>query len=252
VAHSAARHGTKDSTWASGAPGVLMTRKPDFSYAASVHRAHHVAMPCAVVGLLLLACGASKDAAEQVESAQRADSSPVQVEKAQVEPPCARADGYLHVLDYHEPPAGFESGHDLVQDVLPLDPRLVFRIDGEPVLEDGSLGVSATLTNPSEERVELDVITGGVSGLSSLPFTLQFVPPLRARAGLGQESFSAPEVYPGPIRWTLPPRSELRLTASVCVARYELTPGQTIGIRWALQTASEPMPQGTLEVTVPQ
>jgi hypothetical protein len=219
-------------------------------------------MRCAAVGLLLLSCGASKDAAKQVESAQRADSSPVQVEETTAdeatieertaEPPCARSDGYLHILDYHEPPAGFESGLDLVQDVLPLDPRLVFRIDGEPVLEDGSLGVSATLSNPSEERVELDVITGGVSGLSSLPFTLQIVPPLRARAGLGQESFGAPEVYPGPIRWTLPPRSELRLTASVCVARYELTPGDTIGIRWALQTASEPMPQGTLEVTVPR
>jgi hypothetical protein len=141
---------------------------------------------------------------------------------------------------------------ELVDEPLPLDERFDFRIVGEPTFDEGRLRVSAILANPTDEPLDLDVVTGGVAGLSSLPFTLRLDPPPRSRPGLGQDTFAAPEVYPGTVRWRLPPKSELRLSAYECVARHDLSPGTRLRIHYALETASEPKPRGMLEAIVPE
>jgi hypothetical protein len=206
--------------------------------------------------LVLLGCRGAEESARagtSVEAKTPARAADPRRESTVEETPgCARADGYLRALELAEPPAGFRAGAELVDEPLALDERLEFRIVGEPTFDEGRLRVSAILANPTEEPIDLDVVTGGVAGLSSLPFTLRLDPPPRSHPGLGQESFTAPEVYPGVIRWTLPAKSELHLSAYECVARHDLSPGTRLRIHYALETASEPKPRGTLEARVPE
>jgi hypothetical protein len=207
--------------------------------------------------LLLLGCrgaeeSARADASAEAKAPARAADPTRETTVAEETPGCARADGYLRALELAEPPAGFRVGDDLVDEPLALDDRLEFRIVGEPTFDEGRLRVAAVLANPTNEPIDLDVVTGGVAGLSSLPFTLRLDPPPRSHPGLGQESFTAPEVYPGVVRWTIPASSELHLSAYECVARHDLSPGTRLRIHYALQTASEPKPRGTLEARVPE
>jgi hypothetical protein len=217
-----------------------------------------------VLGLVLLLCGCrgesepAEPSAEPTpktaaEPAPGTTTEPAQeiASPAREEPACARPGGFVASLELEEAPPGFVAGQDIVDEKLALDPRIELRIAGEPTFDAGLLRVGAVLANPTDEAVELDVITGGVPGLSSLPFTLRLDPPPRPRPGLGPQSFRGPEVYPGATRWRLPPASELRMFSSVCVARYELPAGSSLRIHYALETASGPKPQGTLEVVVP-
>jgi hypothetical protein len=173
-------------------------------------------------------------------------------EETASEPSCARPGGYLRLLEFGKTPPGFRSGIDPVADPRAFDPRLTFRVVGEPAIEDGVLRLTAAIANPSGEEIDLDVINGGVAGLTSLPFALVLDPPPPLRPGLGYEQFSGPEVYPATVRWTMPPASEIRLTAHECLARYDLSDVTGLRVRYWLETPGDSKPEGAVEVTLPR
>jgi hypothetical protein len=192
--------------------------------------------------LALGACGAAGDSPASEEGVG---------ERAGAEPACARPDGYVRALAIPETPPGFRAGDEPVSEPGPFDPRLAFRIVEGAAIEAGLLVLTVALANPTDEELAVDVITGGVPGLTSLPIAIGLDPAPAFRPGLGFETFTGPEVYPAAVRWTMPAGAELRMTVRECLARYDLRPGTRLRVHYSLATPGDSSPGGTTDVTVP-
>jgi hypothetical protein len=150
------------------------------------------------------------------------------------------------------PGARFEDIDDATARAWTPSPDL--RATASSRMEGGTLVVTATLTNTAGEERDAIYLTGGVMFASSNPLAVSVPLPVRPLPPADPSdpgSSPGPEVYPAPRRAILPPGGTLQVSAAICPAAYEHTPGQRVDLAWSLELWSEPKPRGTLSVVLP-
>ncbi|WP_053236015.1 hypothetical protein [Sandaracinus amylolyticus] len=168
------------------------------------------------------------------------------------EPACAAPDGWVATLDIEHAPGALTTPDVITSDqARPMPPEVAFEVRGTPEVHDGVVTLRAALVNRSASAQHVDVLTGGVSGLSSNPLALRPLPEPAWRVGREPSTFQAPEVYPSPSRWVIAPGAEVRLVTRYCLARHEVASGARVRFERSFEAWHEPKPRGDFEIVVP-
>ncbi|UJR78579.1 hypothetical protein [Sandaracinus amylolyticus] len=168
------------------------------------------------------------------------------------EPECAAPGGWVASLEIDHAPGALTTPGPITSDeARPMSPEVAFEVRGTPEVRDGVVTLRSALVNRSASAQQVDVLTGGVPGLSSNPLAIRPLPEPAWRVGREPSTMQAPEVYPSPARWVLAPGAEVRLVARYCLARHELASGTRVRFERSFEAWHEPKPRGDFEIVVP-